>query len=301
MNYDFKNFTMSYKSTAKLINDRILTDYFIRLMLISRSLFKWENLPNGLDEKWIERYLFAEGGCLFYKDERFGYMVAKLGETGPLNYYDEPTKVKPYATNYIYEGQQLENNVNCVIIRNNDEMLPTAPTIQIYAYDLTNLKRTQDVNIVNLKMPTIVRCSDKQKLSLKQAISQRNDNEPTIWADKNLDLNNVEVLDLKNPIVFDKLQIQKHAIWNECMTFLGINNANMDKRERLVDDEVQANNEQVKASEDVMLKARQEACKRINEMFGLNIQVRRRRLSEMPSIRLEDDINYDNIKEGEEV
>lgn len=300
MNYDFRNFTMSYKSTAKLINDRILTDYFVRLMLISRSLFKWENLPNGLDEKWIERYLFAEGGCLFYKDERYGYMVAKMGETGALNYYDEPTTLKPYATNYVYEGKELENNVNCVIIRNNDEMLPTAPTIQIYAYDLTNLKRTQDVNIVNLKMPTIIRCSDKQKLSLKQAINQRNDNEPTIWADKNLDLNNVEVLDLKTTIVFDKLQIQKHAIWNECMTFLGINNANMDKRERLVDDEVQANNEQVKACEDVMLKARQEACKRINKMFGLNISVRRRKLSEMPSIRLEDDINYDDIKDGEE-
>lgn len=300
MNYDFRNFTMSYKSTAKLINDRILTDYFVRLMLISRSLFKWENLPNGLDEKWIERYLFAEGGCLFYKDERYGYMVAKMGETGALNYYDEPTTLKPYATNYVYEGKELENNVNCVIIRNNDEMLPTAPTIQIYAYDLTNLKRTQDVNICSLKMPTIIRCSDKQRLSLKQAINQRNDNEPVIWADKNLDLNNAEVLDLKAPIVFDKLQIQKHAVWNECMTFLGINNANMDKRERLVDDEVQANNEQVKASEDVMLKARQEACKRINKMFGLNIQVRRRRLSEMPSIRLEDDINYDDIKEGEE-
>lgn len=300
MNYDFRNFTMSYKSTAKLINDRILTDYFIRLMLISRSLFKWENLPNGLDEKWIERYLFSEGACLFYKDERFGFMVAKMGETGALNYYDEPTTVKPYATNYIYEGKQLENNVNCVIIRNNDEMLPTAPTIQIYAYDLTNLKRTQDVNICSLKMPTVIRCSDKQRLSLKQAINQRNDNEPVIWADKNLDINNAEVLDLKAPIVFDKLQIQKHAVWNECMTFLGINNANMDKRERLVDDEVQANNEQVKASEDVMLKAREEACKRINKMFGLNISVRRRRLSEMPSIRLEDDINYDDIKEGEE-
>lgn len=300
MEYDFKNFMISYKSTAKLINDRILTDYFVRLMLISRSLFKWENLPNGLDEKWIERYLFSEGACLFYKDERFGFMVAKMGETGALNYYDEPTTVKPYATNYIYEGKQLENNVNCVIIRNNDEMLPTAPTIQIYAYDLTNLKRTQDVNICSLKMPTVIRCSDKQRLSLKQAINQRNDNEPVIWADKNLDINNAEVLDLKAPIVFDKLQIQKHAVWNECMTFLGINNANMDKRERLVDDEVQANNEQVKACEDVMLKARQEACKRINKMFGLNIQVRRRKLSEMPSIRLEDDINYDDIKEGEE-
>ena len=299
MDYDFKNFTLSYKSTAKLINDRILTDYFVRLMLIARSLFKYENLPNGMDEKWIERYLFSEGACLFYKDPTIGYMVAKIGETGPLNYYDEPTTVRPYATNYIYKGEELINNVNCVIIRNNDEMLPTAPTLQIYAYDLTNIKRTQDTNIVNLKMPTIVRCSDKQKLSLKQTIAQRNDNEPVIWGDKNLDLNTVEVLDLKTTIVFDKLQIQKHAIWNECMTFLGINNANMDKRERLVDDEVQANNEQVKACEDVMLKAREDAVKRINEMFELDIKVRRRNLSEMPSIKLEDDINLNETEEGD--
>ena len=83
------------------------------------------------------------------------------------------------------------------------------------------------------------------------------------------------------------------------MTFLGINNANMDKRERLVDDEVQANNEQVKACEDVMLKAREDAVKRINEMFGLKISVRRRNLSEMPSIKLEDDINLNETEEGD--
>ena len=95
MNYDLKNFTMSYKSFARTLNDRVLTDYFIRLMLLSRALFKWENLPNGLDEKWIERYLFTEGACLFYKDPTYGFMVAKMGETGALNYYDEPTSVRP--------------------------------------------------------------------------------------------------------------------------------------------------------------------------------------------------------------
>ena len=294
MNYDLKNFTMSYKSFAKTLNDRVLTDYFIRLMLLSRALFKWENLPNGLDEKWIERYLFTEGACLFYKDPTYGFMVAKMGETGALNYYDEPTSVRPYATNYIYEGEELINNENCIIIRNNDEMLPTAPTIQLYSYDLTNIKRTIDVNIIAQKTPVIVKCSDKKKLSLKQAITQRNDNEPVIYADKNLDLNDIEVLDLKPPVVFDKLQIQKHAVWNEVMTFLGINNANMDKRERLVDDEVQANNEQVKASEDIFLKARQEACKRINEMFDLNIKVSRRDLREIPKELLDIDENFRN-------
>ena len=274
--------TLSYKSMARTLNDRVLGDYFYRLMLISRALFKWDNLPNGIDENWIERYLFSEGKCLFYKDPTVGYMVAKMGECGNLNYYDEPTKVRPYATNYIYKGEQLENNVNCVIIKNNDIMTPTSPTIQLYAYKLTNIDRTIDVNIIAQKTPIIVKCSDKQKLSLKNAINQRNDNEPVIYADKNLDLASIEILDLRPPKVFPDLQLQKHAVWNECMTFLGVNNANQDKRERLVTDEVSANDEQVKASEDVMLKARERACELINKMFGLDITVRRRKLSELP-------------------
>ena len=279
---------LGYKSFSKRLNDRVLTDYYYRLMLIARALFKWEGLPNGIDEKWIERYLFTEGACIFYKDPTLGFMVAKMGIDGTYNAYDEPTKVFPYATNYIYEGEQLINNSNCIIIRNNDDMIPTYPTIQLYSFKLTNIDRTIDTNVIAQKTPIIVKCTDKQKLSFKNAMNQRNDNEPVIYADKGLNTEEIKVLDIKAPMVFDKLQLQKHAVWNECMTFLGINNANMDKKERLVDDEVQANNEQVQASEDIFLKARQKACEEINKMFGTNISVKRRNLSKNVLERLED-------------
>ena len=294
------NELMSYKGFSRQLNDRTLTDYFYRLMLISRSLFKWENLPNGLDEKWIERYLFTEGSCIFFKDPNLGYVVTKWNCDGTYNMYDEPTNVVPIAVNYIYEGEQLSNNENCVIIRNNDDMLPTSPTIQNYAYKLTNVDRTIDTNIMAMKIPTIIKCSDKQKLSLKQTINQRNDNEPVIFGDKGLDTTEINALKIDAPIVFDKLQIQKHAIWNECMTFLGINNANMDKRERLVDDEVQASNEQVQACEDVMLKARQRAVEQINEIFDTNIRVSRRKLEKSYLNENEDIIDYvDNENNNE--
>lgn len=267
---------LSMKNQAKRMNDIVFSDYYYRLMLIARSLFEWHDLPNWIDEKWIERYLYNEGGCLFYKDPIVGFMVAKMSAAGPLNYYNEPTTVMPIANNYVYTGEQLINNDNCVIIRNNDDMIPTANTIKLYAYRLATIERTIDANIQQQKTPLIVKCSDKQRLTLKNVIAQRNENEPVIWGDKNLDISGVEVLNTTAPIVFDKLEIQKHMVYNECMTFLGINNANMDKRERLVDDEVQANNEQVQANEDVMLKARKLACERINEIFGLNISVERR-------------------------
>ena len=301
-NYDL----LSYQSVAKQMNNRVYTNYFYRLMLIARSLFKWNNLPNGIDEKWIERYLFSEGACVFYKDETLGFMVAKIGAAGTLNYYDEPTSVIPYATNYIFADNnpkaidgKLYNNENCVIIRNNDDMIPTFPTIQLYSYDLTNIKRTIDTNIEMQKIPYIILCSDKQKLSLKQVMKQKNDNEPIIYGDKNLDIDQIKAITTNAPIVFDKLQVQKMNVWNECMTFLGLNNANTDKKERLVTNEVDANNQLIQANSDVMLKAREIACKQINEMFGTNISVERR--TDIDISKLYEDIDEDiDVEEGDE-
>lgn len=280
------------KSIAKELNNRTFTDYFYRLMLIARSIFEWENLPNNINEKWIEKYLFSEGKCVFFKDKIKGKMVARVNPNSPLNQYDEPTTVIPYATNY--QGEPLENNVNCVIIQNNDEMIPTSPTIQLYALKLANIDRTIDVNINAQKLPIIIKCSDKQKLTLKRVIDMRNDNEPVIFGDKNLDTESIEVLNTQAPIVFKDLQLQKHMVWNECMTFLGINNANQDKKERLVDDEVQANNEQVEASFNIMLKAREKACEDINKIFGTNIKVKKRILD---TSKLED-LSVPNSSEG---
>jgi hypothetical protein len=288
---------LSYESVAKSLNNRVYTNYYYRLMLIAKSLFKWDNLPNGINEKWIERFLYSEGGCIFFKDPTYGYMITKFATSGKLNYYDEPTTVRAYATDYI--STEHENNIDCVIIRNNDDMIPTFPTIQLYAHDLTNIKRTIDTNITAMKIPFIITCSDKQRLSFKQVMKQKNDNEPVIYGDKNLDTTEIKVLKTDTPIVFDKLQIQKNNVWNECMTFLGINNANTDKRERLVDDEVQANNQLIQVNSDVMLKAREEACKRINDMFGLKISVRRRTPLEMADMHLFDDVDIHEDKEDD--
>lgn len=286
---------MSMRSIAQQLNDRVFTDYYTRLMLIARALFKWNNLPNGLDEKWIERYLFRDGSCIFYKDTVLGLMVAGTGYAGPLNAYSEPTLLQPIAPNYMYEGPELMNNENAVIIRNNDDMVPTAPTIQLYAMRLTDIDRTITTNVIAQKIPLIIKTSNRQLQTFKNVIRQRNDNEPVIYGDKSLDTTEaIQVLKTDAPIVFDKLEVQKHMVWNECMSFLGVNNANMDKRERVVTGEVEANDEQIRASEDVMLKARQKAAELINGIFGTNISVERRTLD----VPIPEDINEDvDVKE----
>ena len=286
---------LSYKSVAQMANNLTFSYYYYKLMLIARALFNWENLPNNMDERWIEKYLFTSGKCIFFKDPTMGFMVAGLAQEGSINCYGDPTSVYPVAENFVYNGPKLINGENCYVIRNNDLMLPNFPIVRHYAFKLTNIDRSIDTNIEAQKTPIIVRCSDKQRLSLKNAINQRRDNEPVIWTTDQANLSDmVSTLDLNAPAVFKDLQTQKHMILNEVFTDFGINNANMDKRERMVANEVEANNEQVKASEDVMLKVREEACKNINRIFGLDIGVKRRDLDMIPEYK---EINIDKIEE----
>lgn len=285
--FDEKSYQLlSYKSVAQMANNMTFSYYYYKLMLIARALFDWEGLPNNMDERWIEKYLFTSGKCIFFKEPKLGFMVAGLAQQGSINCYGDPTDVWPVAENYVYDGPKLINGENCYVIRNNDLMLPNFPIVRQYAFKLTNIDRAIDVNIEATKTPIIVRCSDKQRLSLKNAINQRRDNEPVIWANDQSNIGDmVSTLETNAPVVFPQLQTQKHMILNEIFTDLGINNANMDKRERMVANEVEANNEQVKASEDVMLKVREEACKQINRIFGLDISVKRRNLDQMPEYK----------------
>lgn len=270
---------VSMKNFAKQLNDYTFTDYYYRLMLLARSVFKWNNLPNGMNEKWIENFLFKYGECVFYKDANRGLMVAQCTTSGDLNNYDEPTMVTPSGLDI--NCGSLKVGKECVLIRNNDERLPTSFPVQLFAYRLAEISRTIDININAQKTPVLVVTTEKQKLTLKNIYSQWNGNEPVIYGDKNLDTPELlRVLKTDAPIVFPELQNQKQTIWNECLTFLGINNANTEKRERLITEEVQANNTHIDLSADCLLKSRQHACEEINKLFGTEISVELRENTE---------------------
>ena len=288
--------TLNFKEMNKKLNNLTFTDYFYRLSLIALSIFKWENLPNGINERWIEKYLFDIGECMFFKDPILGFRVSKSIDKG-INIYNEPIDLEPESTG-LTEPKTYKNGIDTVLIKNNDLSIPTLPTLQLYAYRLADLTRAQDVNITAQKTPILIITSDRQKLTMKNVFNQWSGNEPVIYGDKEMNIDGVKVLKTDAPIVFDKIQIQKHQLWNEVMTFLGVNNANQDKKERLVDDEVQANNEQVKICLDVMLKARQSACSEINRIFGTNIKVSARIGIESKIDELNDELNNE-IKESE--
>lgn len=248
-------------------------DIYQRLKSIALVMFKWENLPNEIPAQFIEKTLYHYGQAGFFQDDKYGMMVSKISVDGKLNFYDQPIRYQANAQEY----HKRFDREDLVVIKNNYLIRPTHQTILLYANRLYEVERSTDVNIKLQKFPLIIRGQKSMLMSLKNIFMKYDGNHPAIYADPMLDDNAIKAIKTDVPYVADKLLMYKHELWNECLTFLGINNLNSDKKERLIVDEANANGQLIQLSADVMLAARQEAVDQINDKYGLDVTVSLRR------------------------
>lgn len=246
-------------------NEAVFIDYYTRLKEYAINMFEWHNLPPSVDERFLELCLFEYGYAVFFKNKDNGSLMALNSRIdGRLNVYRVPLYRTAYATNGFQQELTIDDSV---LIFNNYLRQPTTLTIELFAKRLYEAEQTIMVNMKSQKFTTFFKCPESQRLTFKNIMMQWDGNEPFIFGDKGLDISAIEVINAQSPYNIDKMDIHKNMIWNEAMTFLGISNANTDKKERLVENEVTANNGQIEASRDIMLNARRQACKQINEMF----------------------------------
>ena len=252
------------------MNNRTYLQYYNRLTELAISMFEWQNLPETVDQRFLEMCLFSDGMCVFFQDEVLGYLGLQCMIGGNLNVYRIPMERRAYATN----GYQRElDGTNSVIIFNNYLHTNSMLDVEMFSKRLYNLDRAIDVNANAQKTPVLIQCDESQRLTMKNLYKQYEGNEPFIFGSKGLDANGLKVLQTGAPYVADKLYELKTQIWNEALTYLGISNINVVKKERMITDEVTRNQGGTVASRYSRLESRRQACKQINEMFGLDIWV----------------------------
>ena len=141
--------------------------------------------------------------------------------------------------------------------------------MELFALRLYEAERTADINIKAQKTPVLLLMDEKQRLTMENIYSQYDGNRPVIFGDKNsLGENVIKAINTQAPFIADKIIDYKKEIWNEALTFLGINNIMVDKKERLITDEANSNNELINLNLQSYLAPRQEACRQFNEKFG---------------------------------
>lgn len=245
--------------------------YLRRLMELSMSMFAWKNLPNTVDPRYIELRLFETGSVVFFKDDVLGELCLDCIQQGNFDVYGNPITRRAYSCYNNY--QKVLSDKDSVIIWNNYLRTNSVTDIQLYAKRLWDLDRSVDVNAKAQKTPILIQCNEKQKLSMKNLYMQYDGNTPVIFADNNIDINGVKVISTQAPYVADKLYQLKNQIWNEALTYLGISNLNINKQERLITDEVSSSQGSTISSRYSRLECRKQAVEKINEMFGLDIEV----------------------------
>lgn len=251
-------------------NNLVFMNYYNRLAEIGFSRFKWENLPETVDERFLEMVLFGDGAAVFFKDDVLGFLALRVLLNGKFNVYQIPVNRRAYAAN----GYQVElTDKDSVIIYNNYLHTPCVRDIENFASQLYNIDRTISVNVNAQKTPILLQCNDNQRLTLKNLYMQYEGNMPFIFASKDLDLDSIKSISTGAPYVADKLYFLKSQVWNEAMTYLGIPNITINKKERLITDEVQKNQGGTVASRYSPLEMRRQAADMINRMFDLDISV----------------------------
>lgn len=216
------------------LNDATFLDYLNRFKKVALSMFEWVNLPPSMDARYLERCLYYDGKASLLKDKNFGFINTRCAYSGYLNIYGIPTKLNCYSYEYntirtTYTGLEglsndriayLENS-QAILVMNDWEMTPTAPTLELFAYRLYECERTCDVNIKAQKTPVMLVVDEKQRLMMQNLYSQYDGNKPFIFGDKNqLDPDQIKAIKTDAPFVADKIMTYKKQIWNEALTFL---------------------------------------------------------------------------------
>ena len=256
---------------SAIMNNATYIQYFNRLVELSVSMFEWQGLPETIDPRYLELHLFQNGSVVYFRDEVMGDLCLDCIANGQFDVYGNPISRRAYSSYNQY--QKTLNESDSVIIWNNYLRQPSVLDVKMFAKRLYNLDRIIDVNANAQKTPVLVQGTEKQRLTLVNLYKEFDGNAPFIFGDKNLDLNSLRAISTNAPYVADKLYQLKTQIWNEALTYLGISNLNIQKKERMITDEVQRNQGGTIASRYSRLEARREAVDKINRMFGTDISV----------------------------
>lgn len=268
---------------------RIELMYMNDITNVAINRFNWHGLPDEINERFLEHILFLRGLAVFYYDTDYEKYFAMMGTaTSPLNMYNDPTGFTTVGNQYVsktlaaYQPHKTytedEAKMTCVPIWSNYLRIPDWDKALIYASRLANFDRSIEINAANARRSKLIITRDDVRLSavnINRMMDQGDDVIQVNGAVLGTGLADmIQAVDLGiNVGDIEKLHIVRVRQWGEIMGLLGINNANQDKKERLVADEVAANDEQITMIQQINLKARRQAAKHIGNAYGIKVEV----------------------------
>lgn len=264
---------MDSKDRKRIVENNFrLNLIYNKYKMLSLNMFRWEGLPETIESRHIENSLFNYGLCLIVDDEDLGFISVPCNYGANMNVNAVPTEVITCGFNYIKTFKYLgKDKDDCQLILNNDLAIGNEHYIFDYAQRMFEVENCIRVNINQQKFPWFVHTTPNNKKTMETMFQKIMNGDPYILGSKD-QIGDVEVLTLSTPYIADKLNEYKYELEREVLSFHGLNN-NFEKKERLLVDEVNSNNDFIDRNVELMYRQRKMACEQLNKKFGWNARV----------------------------
>lgn len=266
---------MKQKTTdAQLNNYKTTLNYKNKMLSLALNVFQFKNIDPFIDMSKVNMTLFQTGSIAFFKDDITGTLMAMpYTIVGSLDYYGRPQAIMPLPYFGAYKRTLYAKNKEFVIMWDNESHMPLYPGLLASAKRLAQIKRAIDINISQQNTNRIWKTTEEKAVSLDRALQQVDSNVNTIITYDDLDLNEIGGILQVAPFVADKLNDAKKEEWSEFLETIGITSNIVNKKERLITDEVFTSMGGTIAFRYNRYESRRKAVELINEYFGTNIEV----------------------------
>ena len=288
---------------SQLSNFKTYTAYKDKMIGLAMNVFQFEGLDEFIDKSVMNYELVVKGSIAFFKDEIMDKVLClPYANVGSLDMYGRPTKIRVISKNAQYTREL--NKDEFIIMYDNESHISILQNILQSAERLALIKRTMDINIAQQKTPRVWKTSEENKKTVEDLLNEVDTNVNEVLTYDNIDLDSLEGVLVPAPYVTDKLNTAKEEEWSEFLNLIGVCNVSVEKKERLIKDEVMISMGGTIASRYTRFAARKKAIDMINNKWGTNIEVEfydgLPTTIESPDNTLYEEYSVNESKEGEE-
>lgn len=256
---------------SQLGNFKTYLAYRNKMLTLAMNVFQFKNMNPFIDMAYVNSNLVLKGSIAFFEDEVMGLLALPYTPVGSLDIYGRPTTIKVIPKNGSYN--RTLHRGEFVIMYDNESKLPIWDSIVQSCERLAEIKRTIDINISQQATPRYWKTSESNKKTVENMLNEIDSKVDAIVASDNNIIDDITCCLAPAPYVADKLNEAKKEEWAEFLELIGISNVAVQKKERVIRDEILTSMGGTIASRYSRFESRRKAIEEINERFGENLEV----------------------------
>lgn len=221
---------------TQLSNLKTLQMYRRQMFNITENRIQYSYLSAYVDMKYVNRCLFRQGVVASFIDDVLGHLILPFQNVGVLDCYGRPTTIICYGLNG-YRSKVLTRD-EFVLLYDTTGEYPLIYDVEQYAERMALDVRTMDINIGQQKTPRIFTTSSGNEMTVKNIINNIDSCENEVLAYSNQEIDDLNAVLAPAPFIADKVNEHKREVWSEFLRLIGVTDITIQKKERLIKDEV---------------------------------------------------------------